>query len=944
MKNSVCIQILTLVLSLSLLPLWAETEILFDQNSYNGETAITSSIDSSAGIDYEVADNFWDLQEDITKIEFYGLTLSLEDDWEEQVPNDSEPFIYKFYQYEEMETSSLIAETTGSYKIALYDSYGDGWNGGRVSVFVNGEAVLSQIYLWWGTGPRISSFEVNAGDAISTVYTPGDWSNENYYQILDTNDNLIAEDGGTFANMDSATPSGISSGGIAVLEPEWENPLSVQQIDTTVEPTGTNWNGYEVYRFTANFATSISLTEGWVSAQIDSNNGSGTWFLWMSNQQGDLKSFQKVSNTQRTKNKKNLDITTLSQGIANRGAYEYDLAFSLWGADQVADLPEAVSNAWPQNNQTDLPIYGDLSWNASPLATGYKLYLGTEAGNWNLVNGSDLADATSYSYFALDYDTEYFWKLVPYNDFGEQTEVAIWNFSTETDPTITSFPHHERFDNVSTPELPVGWRSISSGIENLQWQTSSENSYSAPNALNFKYNNPAGLASGQAWLITPPLELVAGRSYDLSYYYRAYEAETAENMTFYWGTHPTIAELNTSLIQQTDFANTSYQQAQVTFVPENSGIYYFGWAVEANSEQAGVYLDEFEIRRTPGTGNGNATGGNSTAVDIEPIDLPGGNVTPGVTVTPPAEAEGFYIDVVVTDSAQNSGAPQAELSYRIDVIGNVSGLLVNFELDYSGYNDDPEYLYYWDGAGWSMADVVWDYTARTVEFDYQFPHSRSSSTESVLTKDGALPVTLSSFSAVELENRYVKLNWQVEAESHLQGYYIYRAPAESTELQKISPLIAAENLPHSNVYQFVDYEASAQASYDYYLESVDMDGSTILYEPIGFVFEDFGQDDNPALPEELYTLGNYPNPFNPSTTIRFSVPQDLANKPVKLQIFNARGQLIRTLVAENKTAGNHTILWDGRNAAGKIVSSGIFYSKLSIGQHLQQTAKLIMMK
>ncbi|MFO7897311.1 MAG: FlgD immunoglobulin-like domain containing protein, partial [Candidatus Cloacimonadales bacterium] len=157
-------------------------------------------------------------------------------------------------------------------------------------------------------------------------------------------------------------------------------------------------------------------------------------------------------------------------------------------------------------------------------------------------------------------------------------------------------------------------------------------------------------------------------------------------------------------------------------------------------------------------------------------------------------------------------------------------------------------------------------------------------------------------------------------------------------------LIAAANLPHSHTYQFIDYEANAQQSYDYYLESVDLDGSSILYNPIRFIFENSGEDENPVLPEDLYALGNYPNPFNPSTTLRYSVPQDLANQQVSLKIYNVRGQLLRTLVAEKKAAGNHTIIWDGRDAAGKLVSSGIFYSRLAIGQQHQETAKLIMLK
>ncbi|NOY50873.1 MAG: hypothetical protein GXO88_09980, partial [Chlorobi bacterium] len=67
----------------------------------------------------------------------------------------------------------------GNFQVALIDSYGDGWNGGTLSVFVNGTMVLDNITLANGTGPEYWSFPVLDGDEISTVYTPGSWTNEN---------------------------------------------------------------------------------------------------------------------------------------------------------------------------------------------------------------------------------------------------------------------------------------------------------------------------------------------------------------------------------------------------------------------------------------------------------------------------------------------------------------------------------------------------------------------------------------------------------------------------------------------------------------------------------------------------------------------------------------------------------------------------------------------
>jgi hypothetical protein len=99
-------------------------------------------------------------------------------------------------------------------------------------------------------------------------------------------------------------------------------------------------------------------------------------------------------------------------------------------------------------------------------------------------------------------------------------------------------------------------------------------------------------------------------------------------------------------------------------------------------------------------------------------------------------------------------------------------------------------------------------------------------------------------------------------------------------------------------------------------------------------------DDNtvPVVATEL--RGNFPNPFNPTTTISYSVKTPEA---VTIEIFNVKGQLIKTLVSEAKEAGNHTVVWNGDDNSGRRVSSGIYYYKMSAGKY-SSTRKMVMMK
>ncbi len=86
--------------------------------------------------------------------------------------------------------------------------------------------------------------------------------------------------------------------------------------------------------------------------------------------------------------------------------------------------------------------------------------------------------------------------------------------------------------------------------------------------------------------------------------------------------------------------------------------------------------------------------------------------------------------------------------------------------------------------------------------------------------------------------------------------------------------------------------------------------------------------------------GNYPNPFNPTTTIAFSLKE--AGHAV-LEIFNVKGESIKQLVSDQLAAGQHSVVWNGTDNSGKPVSSGIYFYKLS-SKNFSATRKMILMK
>lgn len=91
------------------------------------------------------------------------------------------------------------------------------------------------------------------------------------------------------------------------------------------------------------------------------------------------------------------------------------------------------------------------------------------------------------------------------------------------------------------------------------------------------------------------------------------------------------------------------------------------------------------------------------------------------------------------------------------------------------------------------------------------------------------------------------------------------------------------------------------------------------------------EDKTSGLPEQVRLLQNSPNPFNPSTTIRFAIPRLDRPRNVSLRIYDATGRLVKTLVNELTLGGNFTLLWDGRDSRGAALGSGLYLAVLETG-------------
>ena len=90
-----------------------------------------------------------------------------------------------------------------------------------------------------------------------------------------------------------------------------------------------------------------------------------------------------------------------------------------------------------------------------------------------------------------------------------------------------------------------------------------------------------------------------------------------------------------------------------------------------------------------------------------------------------------------------------------------------------------------------------------------------------------------------------------------------------------------------------------------------------------------------------YHLSNFPNPFNPLTTIDFSIQND---SKVELTIYNIKGQKIKTLTNNHYKKGNHSIIWNSDDESGRSISSGIYLYKLNVNNKTEMMRKCLLLK
>jgi hypothetical protein len=194
-----------------------------------------------------------------------------------------------------------------------------------------------------------------------------------------------------------------------------------------------------------------------------------------------------------------------------------------------------------------------------------------------------------------------------------------------------------------------------------------------------------------------------------------------------------------------------------------------------------------------------------------------------------------------------------------------------------------------------------------------------------------VPVELVSFTGRFEEDGSVALQWLVASQTNNYGWEVYRGFGTAT-FEKVGTVLGAGTSNEPLIYEFVDRSLPRSVTkVSYYLSQIDLSGTRRDTAPITLIVPTAVEDEEGlALPTRFTVSQNRPNPFNPETTIEYALPDETY---VTIGVYDGMGQeIVRLLNGAHRPAGRYSVVWDGRDAAGRWIASGVYLYSVETGK------------
>lgn len=614
--------------------------------------------------------------------------------------------------------------------------------------------------------------------------------------------------------------------------------------------------------------------------------------------------------------------------------------------------------SWPIGNATVYTLQPTLYWytvESEPNATYTVLISKTNSG----ADPAKLDDETAYSSYSsganlfytltsnLDANTHYYWQVkTTYNSQTNYSDIA--EFTTYAAATVTAYQ--------PVPSYPIGGVDVYTTSPTLYW-------YVAGLATDLRYDieiNTTNTFTG-----TPTYTNISNLYYQVTnltagatYYWkvRSYENGNPANASA-WSSAESfkiVGGQNSSAVASYPVGNPTVYTARPTlsWYIDGSTLGWSGFIVRwketsASADWANTYdgtVTINDINTLFYTFTSDLTYGSTYYWAVALYDgtnapahadysqgsftvVGGGTVT--VVPSAPNNASLVYDDDVTLYwylNGSNLGITGFEVQYSQQsnfgspttiapgTVGN------NYSYQLTGLT--PGATYYWRVRGYYSGA---NYTPYSTIYSFTIDPGASS----------VVPMVGSPNGGVVVNTAQPMLSWFVPAPSKSTLKY----DVELADNPEFSDLRSFENLEqlHAAV------ESLAPGEYYWRVRSKTSNGDVSEYSESGYfkVGDNVtGVEEAAEIPSDFALEQNYPNPFNPETVIKFSLPE---SRFISLKIYNILGQEVRTLINREFQAGNHTIVWNGKDNYGKSAAAGVYFYRIDAGE-FTAVKKMILMK
>ena len=314
--------------------------------------------------------------------------------------------------------------------------------------------------------------------------------------------------------------------------------------------------------------------------------------------------------------------------------------------------------------------------------------------------------------------------------------------------------------------------------------------------------------------------------------------------------------------------------------------------------------------------------GTAPTYDLDELNTSDATVTfeaptgPTITTDPAMGGNMYQIPAMGGNASVTIGLDNlpddASISYTVTTTGD--GSLSVLDMDGMMLDLDDQMMV-------SADQIVLKVTGGSLQVTVKATVNGEDTAAETLTFTQLNPAELASFDGA-LQTDSVVLNWSTVSQTNNAGWRIMRS-VDGETFEAVGNFVQGAGTSDALMnYSFEDKDLPGVDKVYYRLEQVDLDGSIAQSNVIEVLL-----GARMPLPTE-FAVNVYPNPFNPSTTISYDLPE---GGPVTVVIYDVLGQQVRNLVSQVTSAGRYSIQWDARDNHGRGVASGVYIAKVDAG-------------